>query len=76
MIRLNNFINTGGDHTTTASKSLAYAVLPEMVEERVVKEVYMKPLGVTGRGDKFLVARTAALAVKNPLGLGKFAPAA
>lgn len=76
VIRLNNFINTGGDHTTTASKSLAYAVLPEMVEERVVKEIYVKNLGATGRGDKFLVARTAALAVKNPLALGKFAPTA
>lgn len=76
VIRLCNFINTGGDHTTAASKSLAYAVLPEMVEERVVEESNPQMLGKTGRGQKFLVTRTAALACLNPLPLGKFAPAA
>lgn len=76
IIRLANFINVGGDHTTEQSKSQAYAVLPDMVEERVVEETNPQMLGKTGRGQKFLVTRTAALACLNPLPLGKFAPPA
>lgn len=74
-VRLSNFINTGGDPTTAASKLLAYAVPSESVEARFSEMPRSEPLAKLGRGERFLVTATGALVAKNPLILGKWAPA-
>lgn len=73
-LRLSRFINTGGTPTTTASKLLAYACPMDKLELRMSETPYSLPLARTGRGKKFLVTGTGALAVTNPLPFGKWAP--
>jgi hypothetical protein len=74
-VRVSRWINNAGDPTTAASKLLAYAVLPKYLELRMSETPYMLPLARTGRNQKFLVTGTGALAVTNPLPLGKWTPA-
>jgi len=76
IVRLSQFINTGGDHTTAASKRLAYSVPMDLVELRSSQTPISIPLAKTGRNEKFLVTATAALAVLNPLPFGKWVPSA
>lgn len=75
-VRLTQFINTGGDPTTAASKRLAYVVPEEYAEARFSDQPNTIDLARTGRNEKFLVTATGALCVTNPLPLGKFAPSA
>jgi hypothetical protein len=75
-VRLSQFINVSGDPTSAASKRLAYVVPEEFVEMRFSDQPNTIDLAKTGRNEKFLVTATAALAVTNPLPLGKFAPGA
>lgn len=75
-VRLSQFINVSGDHTSANSKRLAYAVPDEFVEMRFSDQPNTIELARTGRNMKFLVTATGALAVTNPLPLGKFAPTA
>jgi hypothetical protein len=76
IVRLSQFINTANDHTSAASKRLAYLVPMDYVEARFSQNPISIPLAKTGRNEKFLVTATAALAVMNPLPLGKWAPSA
>jgi hypothetical protein len=73
-VRLSRWINTGGDPTSATSKLLAVAVPSKYVELRMSETPNMLPLARTGRNQKFLVTGTGALAVTNPLALGKWAP--
>lgn len=75
-VRLSQFINTGGDPTTAASKRLAYVVPEEYVEARFSDQPNTIDLARTGRNEKFLVTMTGALCVTNPKPLGKFVPSA
>lgn len=74
-VRVSNFINTGGDPTTAASKLLAVAVPNDMIEARFSEQPNKQDLAKTGRGEKFLVTATGALVVLNPLPFGKWTPA-
>jgi hypothetical protein len=74
--RLSQFINTGGDHTSAASKRLAYVVPEDFVEARFSDQPNTIDLARTGRNEKFLVTMTGALCVTNPLPFGKFVPSA
>ena len=76
IVRLSQFINTGGDNTSAASKRLAYLCPMDYVEARFSQNPISIPLAKTGRNEKFLVTATAALAVTNPLPFGKWAPSA
>lgn len=76
IVRLSQFINTGGDHTSAASKRLAYLVPMDYVEARFSDNPKSIPLAKTGRNEKFLVTATGALAVLNPLPFGKWVPSA
>jgi hypothetical protein len=76
IVRLSQFINTGGDNTSAASKRLAYLCPMDYVEARFSQNPISIPLAKTGRNEKFIVTATAALAVTNPLPFGKWAPSA
>ncbi len=76
IVRLSQFINTGGDHTSAASKRLAYLCPMDYVEARFSQNPISIPLAKTGRNEKFLVTATGALAVTNPLPFGKWVPSA
>jgi hypothetical protein len=76
IVRLSQFINTGGDPTTAASRRLAYLCPMDYLEARFSQQPVSIPLARTGRNEKFLVTATGALACLNPLPFGKWVPSA
>jgi hypothetical protein len=74
IVRCTQFINTGGDPTTAASRRLAYLTPMEFLEGRFSQNPVSLPLARSGRNEKFLVTSTAALACLTPLPFGKWAP--
>lgn len=75
-VQVDQFINTGGDRKSAASKRLAYLVPMDYIEARFSENPSGMELARTGRNKKFLVTATGALCVKNPLVFGKWAPSA
>lgn len=73
VVQMSRHINTGGDHTTDASKRLGYLCPMDMVELRFSDDPHAERLAKTSRSEKFLVTSIAALCVKNPLTFGKWA---
>lgn len=76
IVRVSQFINTGGDPTTAASKRLSYLCPMDYLEARFSDNPKSIPLARTGRNEKFLVTATGALACLNPLPFGKWVPSA
>ena len=77
-LRLASFINTGGDHTSDASKRLCYLtpMNDEAMRLRFAENPNNRELENAGGGRRGITEAIGTLEVGNPLWFGKLAPAA
>jgi hypothetical protein len=75
VLRLSSFINTGGDHTTTASKRRAHFLNMDTISMRFAEAPNATELANGGGGRRALVQAIGCLEVGNPLHLGGLQPA-
>jgi hypothetical protein len=78
VIKTSNFINTGGDATTAASKriGLLHPMVEECVRMRFAWDVNVRELPDDGGGRRALCESAAVIEVGNPLWLGRTIPSA